>query len=71
MQTVLTRLNIFSGKNCDYNTLSRIYAQLGNLQRKQMLPIEAFEAARYSIKYALAANDSMYAVSVYEQTSLI
>ena len=70
-QKAISCADTLDSKNCDYNTLSRIYAQLGNLQRKQMLPIEAFEAARYSIKYALAANDSMYAVSVYEQTSLI
>ena len=70
-QKAISCADTLDNKNCDYNTLSRIYAQLGNLQRKQMLPIEAFEAARYSIKYALAANDSMYAVSVYEQTSLI
>ena len=70
-QKAISCADTLDSKNCDYNTLSRIYAQLGNLQRKQMLPIDAFKSARYSIKYALTANDSIYAVSVYEQTSLI
>ena len=59
------------GENCDYNTLSRVYAVMGDVQQRQMLPDDALLSGRRAIRFALASGDSLYAVSVYRNMANI
>ena len=70
-QKAISCADTLDSKNCDYNTLSRIYAQLGQLQLDQMLPEDALKSNQYSVKYALIAKDTFYAISIYSMYDVI
>ena len=70
-QKAISCADTLDSKDCDYNTLSRIYAQLGQLQLDQMLPEDALKSNQYSVKYALIAKDTFYAISIYNMYDVI
>jgi len=70
-QKAISCADTLDNKNCDYNTLSRIYAQLGQLQFNQMLPEDALKSNQYSIKYSLIAEDTFSAISTYSMYDVI
>ena len=70
-QKAISCADTLDRKDCDYNTLSRIYAQLGQLQLDQMLPEDALKSNQYSVKYALIAKDTFYAISIYNMYDVI
>jgi len=63
-QKAISCADTLDSKNCDYNTLSRIYAQMSTLYEQQMLPEEATNSGHKAIKYALMSKDTLYAISV-------
>ena len=70
-QKAISCADTLDNKNCDYNTLSKIYAQLGQLQLNQMLPEDALKSNQYSIKYSLIAEDTFSAISTYSMYDVI
>ena len=64
-QKAISCADTLDNKNCDYNTLSRIYGQLGQLQLEQMLPTDALKSGHCAIRYSLTAKDTLYAISIY------
>ena len=63
-QKAISCADTLDNKNCDYNTLSRIYAQMSTLHEEQMQPDEATNSGHKAIKYALMSKDTLYAISV-------
>ena len=63
-QKAISCADTLDNKNCDYKTLSRIYAQMSTLHEEQMLPEEATNSGHKAIKYALMSKDTLYAISV-------
>ena len=51
-----------NNRRCDYQTLSRVYAEMGKLFRKVDSPARQLQFFRLSEKYALKANDSLSAL---------
>lgn len=56
---------------CDFKTLSRVYAQMGDIQQKQLSMKNALSSKRKSVKYALLAEDTLNAISEYLHTASI
>ena len=51
--------------DCDYRTLSRVYAQLAQLYYNQLLPDNMIRHGRMAMKYTKMANDTMAYLACY------
>ena len=54
-----------TAKDCDYRTLSRVYAQLAQLYYSQLLPDNMIRHERMAMKYTKMANDTMAYLACY------
>ena len=53
--------------DCDFKTLSRIYAQMSSLFQIQLSSANALEAGKKALKYAILTKDTANAISAYSQ----
>ena len=49
-------------KDCDYNTLFRVYAQMASIYHKQLLLSNEIETRKQTYHYALLAKDTLNAI---------
>lgn len=53
--------------DCDFKTLSRIYAQMSSMFQIQLSSANALEAGKKALKYAILTKDTANAISAYSQ----